>query len=339
MPLGLPTTSTLMDHLAGFAGRRTYLLGAVHSSGKQIGNHGDALMFEVFMQIAAEAGLEWVNDPADAEVLVVRPNGALLEIYTFPDLLAHELRRLPDLPLVIFPSSALFPTKNPATIFEGRSAPTVWVFRERYSYDHILEQWGESLAEHNVSLVLDHDVVAGGNKFVPALVGEPIRERHVLIAARIDAEAPRGRPLSKEPRGVERGPTPLKRRIARLLTKSEPGPVRRLLFRLYNKNRSAVATQSLLSRLPETAISEVHQAAGRMIAFDASAKHLVSYSRYKRLVRDASVVVTDRLHVALPAAILGKRVFLVEAGYHKLTGVYEQSLESLPNITLINGGS
>lgn len=195
--VGLPSTSTLLDHLSEFRGRRGYLIDAAHGSGKQIGNHGDALMFDVFQRIAQEAGISWTADPADAEVLVVRPNGALLEIYAFPDLLAEELRRLPDVPLVIFPSSALFPTQDPSRIFAERSAPVVWVFRERYSFEHIRDQWGAQLEAENVRLVLDHDVVAGGNRYVAELIGTPVLEKHVLIAARIDAEAPTGKPMVK----------------------------------------------------------------------------------------------------------------------------------------------
>ncbi|MEU4016778.1 hypothetical protein AB0E56_16060 [Microbacterium sp. NPDC028030] len=331
----LPSTSTLLDHLSEFRGRRGYLIDAAHGSGKQIGNHGDALMFDVFRRIAQEAGISWVADPADAEILVVRPNGALLEIYTFPDLLAQELRRLPDIPLVIFPSSAFFPTQDPSHIFEGRSAPVVWVFRERYSFEHIRDSWAPQLEALNVRLVLDHDVVAGGNRYVSSLIGSPVREKHVLIAARIDAEAPTGKPMVKSSKSAA-GPSRLKRAIARMLTKTEPGPVRRLGFRVYNRKRSTTASAALLEKLPAAERSAVEAARGKTVALDASAKHLVSYGEYKRLVRDASIVVTDRLHVALPAAIIGKQVILVEAGYHKLTGVYQQSLTALPNITLIN---
>lgn len=334
--VGMPNTSTLFDHLSEFRGRRGFLIDAVHGSGKQIGNHGDALMFEVFERIAHEAGITWVSDPAEAEVLVVRPNGALLEIYSFPDILTEELRRLPDLPLVIFPSSALFPTQDPSRIFAGRTSPVVWVFREQYSFEHINDKWGSQLHEVNVRLVLDHDVVAGGNGYVPALIGGPLAQKHVLIAARIDAEAPSGKPMVKSEKGGTAGPSKLKRAVARLLTKTEPGPLRRMGFRIYNRKRSAAASRKLIQQLPAGARAEVTSAHGPVRALDASAKHLVSYAQYKRLVRGASIVVTDRLHVALPAAIIGKRVFLVEAGYHKLTGVYQQSLRSLPNITLVN---
>jgi len=44
-------------------------------------------------------------------------------------------------------------------------------------------------------------------------------------------------------------------------------------------------------------------------------------------------VVTDRLHTAVGAALLGKRVTMVEGSYYKLGGVYEQSLSDNPNVT------
>ena len=72
---------------------------------------------------------------------------------------------------------------------------------------------------------------------------------------------------------------------------------------------------------------------------DLSSQIFVTFEQYAKTIREASIVVTDRLHVALPAAIIGKQVYLVEAGYHKLTGVYQQSLKSMPNVRLVDAYS
>jgi exopolysaccharide biosynthesis predicted pyruvyltransferase EpsI len=61
-----------------------------------------------------------------------------------------------------------------------------------------------------------------------------------------------------------------------------------------------------------------------------------SFDEYCALVRGASVVVTDRLHVAIPAALLGTPVELMDSGYHKLRGVYERSLADLPHVHLVD---
>lgn len=42
---------------------------------------------------------------------------------------------------------------------------------------------------------------------------------------------------------------------------------------------------------------------------------------------------TDRLHVAIGACLLGKKVTVYNNGYYKCKGVYEQSMKQLPNVS------
>ena len=46
------------------------------------------------------------------------------------------------------------------------------------------------------------------------------------------------------------------------------------------------------------------------------------------------VVVTDRLHVGIAATLMGKEVYLFDNNYGKISGVYENSLSSRPNVHL-----
>lgn len=47
-------------------------------------------------------------------------------------------------------------------------------------------------------------------------------------------------------------------------------------------------------------------------------------------------VVTDRLHIGIASALMGKEVFLLDNKYGKLSSVYENSLKECPNIHLCN---
>lgn len=330
----LPDTSSLLEALSPFHGQRAYEIRAVVDGGRTIGNHGDHLMYDVFLRILTQASITITDDPASADFLFARPNGALLEIYQFPDSLKTQLVELPDLPLVIFPSSAKFPTRNPSEIFGNRSSETLWFFREEYSYEHILTQWGESLSERNVSLVLDHDVVASGHRYVPEIVRGPLSARHVLIAARIDVEAT-DRFGTKVTETGRRGSIGLLKRLFRgFISRGTPGPFRRRVARTAYSRRLDRAASRMISGLPVDLANEVGRSGIAQVCVDLSSQMFVSYDEYQRYIRNSSIVVTDRLHVALPAAVLGKRVILVEAGYHKLTGVYQRSLSRLPNISL-----
>lgn len=49
----------------------------------------------------------------------------------------------------------------------------------------------------------------------------------------------------------------------------------------------------------------------------------------------ADVVVTDRLHIGIAAALLNKEVFYFDNSYRKISGVYEQSMKSMKNVHLL----
>ena len=50
------------------------------------------------------------------------------------------------------------------------------------------------------------------------------------------------------------------------------------------------------------------------------------------------VVVTDRLHVGIISAMLGKQVYLLDNDYGKLSSVYQQSLSQMPAVHLLKDG-
>jgi exopolysaccharide biosynthesis predicted pyruvyltransferase EpsI len=51
-------------------------------------------------------------------------------------------------------------------------------------------------------------------------------------------------------------------------------------------------------------------------------------------VDNFDVIVTDRLHVAIANALIGKQVYVLDNSYGKLSGVYKGSMHHLPNIHL-----
>ena len=50
------------------------------------------------------------------------------------------------------------------------------------------------------------------------------------------------------------------------------------------------------------------------------------------VVDSVQTVITDRLHVGIAAALLGKEVYLLDNSYRKLSEVYKRSLQSLSNV-------
>lgn len=63
---------------------------------------------------------------------------------------------------------------------------------------------------------------------------------------------------------------------------------------------------------------------------------LRSYSSFVETISDSAVVYTDRLHVSILSAILGKETYLLPNSYHKNKSAYEYSLKRFPNVNFIN---
>lgn len=325
-----PTTSGLHTLLGRFRGATAYVIPMTNDDGGALGNNGDQLMHRVFDLILDELEIRRVRVARSADLIVVPPSGALLEKYAFPRLLTERLVGLEDKPLVVFPSSALFPSSDPAAMFRGRTAETVLILREALSHKHLEELWGQSLNNAGVSLHLDHDVVASGHAYVPGIVGAHRCGSGVLVAARRDRERNLATMASAD--GVP--PSRMRGRLAALIPY---GAARTRLTRMARRGVNEAASRELWNSVPsETLKNFFGPDAFPRRQVDASATQFATFDEYRRLIAQAEGVVTNRLHIGLPAAILGKPVILVEGGYHKLTGVYAQSIASAPNVTMIS---
>ncbi len=60
--------------------------------------------------------------------------------------------------------------------------------------------------------------------------------------------------------------------------------------------------------------------------------NMLGVTHYLEAVDRADTIITDRLHISIAAAMLGKHVVMLDNSYGKLSGVYNQSMTDLPNI-------
>lgn len=331
---GMPDESGLMTHLKKYKGATAFEIPTTDNRGRILGNHGDTLMYRVYRDIAVESGIPFTSNLDDADILVLPPSGALLENYSFPSILRERLARLPDIPLVIFPSSTLFRENDPEFMFRGRTAPTLLMLREEYSYRQLEVNWKDSLAARHVSIELDHDVVASGHARVESILkdiaGSPPQQREgSLVVARLDIEA---RTLSKNPQRVSRA-----RQFLITSYRGLPSWARRLTRSRVVTKRQRDENQLLLRRLSDSPESPLDAPLTiTKNSKDISDPSLASFPKYAQSILDAERVITNRLHVALPAAALGTETYLMNTGYHKLRGVYERSLKNNSNVRLIS---
>lgn len=329
--LPFPDTTNLQRILARFRGSTAYIIEMTDGSGRALGNNGDLLMHTVFSRLIPELGIGVTDDPRQADLVLVPPSGALLERYSFPALLTERLKGFESIPVVVFPSSAYFPSVDPSSMFRNRGAETVLLLREERSYVHLAEQWGNVLSAEGVALELDHDVVASGHKHVIDIIGSGAGGAGLLIAARRDRE--RNAETMSAPVAAGTHRRNWRNQVAHLVPY---GRARTWMSRTARRDVIEAASSELLEAVP-SALLETHVAsAKRSTRVDASATQFATFAEYRRLIGRADAVVTNRLHVGLPAAILGKRVVLVEGGYHKITGVYQRSMSRADNVTVVN---
>lgn len=317
-----PTLETLTARLTKWEGARAVVISTADSTGRALGNNGDDLMHAVFYRILEQLGIEIVDTEPD--VVIVPPSGAILEVYAFPTYLAQRLKGYENVPLVIFPSSVFFPDRDPGFMFEGREASTLLFLREDDSRTHLDEQWAASLREAGVEVVLDHDVVASGHAFVPAILGTTTRRPlKRLVAARIDREASSMRASAS--RDAAASASSILHAVA---ARIPYGSLYTSASRYARRARNHAAAERLAAR------------AGVVLedatCIDISARQFATFEEYRTILLRAESVITDRLHVALPAAIMGKDVTMVEAGYFKLGGVYRRSLAGVANVRLVS---
>jgi len=62
---------------------------------------------------------------------------------------------------------------------------------------------------------------------------------------------------------------------------------------------------------------------------------LRDYRDFIRIIETSKRIYTDRLHVAILAAILGKETVLYPNSYYKTRGIYEYSLSNYPNVKFV----
>lgn len=332
-----PVAYALYDALTPWRGRTAFVVPIADESGRPLGNNGDELMMKVFWHILEQMSVRTVEDIRTADVLFVPPNGALLQMYKFPELLRKYTLHNLDAPMIIFPSSANFSTRDPSFIFKERSSKVTWILREQYSFDHLLEQWGDQLAAAGCELVLDHDVVASHSDFVRRLFGQVSHGRS-LVGARKDVErnSASAKVDAPVPSSVSRSLTALKSALIHRAAPAVPyGRFYTGLVRVLRAEAQKEAGAALIERLPENVRPEFRT--GGVMHRDVSSKHQMTFDQYLRTIANAGSVATDRLHIALPAAILGKEVWLVEGGYHKARGVVSRSASAVPNLHLVGG--
>jgi len=58
--------------------------------------------------------------------------------------------------------------------------------------------------------------------------------------------------------------------------------------------------------------------------------------QFLRAIDKYEIIVTDRLHIGICSMLLGKKVYMIDNSYKKLSNVYKKSMSDKKNVILVN---
>lgn len=317
-----PTRDTkVRRYLEQFRGRPVHRVPLINAKGKLVGNNGDTLMWLGTDRVERELEFEPVDRPESAELIVIGGSGGMLEkMETIPRLFAEVCERFPETPVCVLPSSYHYPNRPMSELIGERRAETMLFCREPFSYRHLTEE--QSLPA-GCRVELDDDM-AFELESEPAVVSRrAMHHSSVLMVERTDVEHASVAMQSKK--------LGLRAKVSRKL----PDGVKKALYPLLNRARAARSTP--FREKCETLLREHHGefVQARRDVADVSNVNTCDFDAFCDRIAQAHVVFTTRLHVGIYAAMVGRPTYIFDGVYHKIRGIYDQSLRQRPGITLV----
>jgi hypothetical protein len=344
----MPRLGPLVDTLARFDGKRAHLFHPRE-------DHGDHLGEIAAEALLAAAGVYSVRSAERADLVVVGSGGMGDDFKGGFEPIESFARRFPVKPLVVLPSSFHLHAADVARVFMSRIEPAFVYAREQHSIDIL-----DSLRiPWPVSIGLDHDVTfyLPETEFFQQLLG--LRsEGYVLVVE--NRTPPNGEPQRKPMGAIDLSP------VSELEVRTPPAPRSSLHApsRPDAEAGDAAAGEGMLGRLrgigrkltglarhrfpPEAAQTPFARGAAERIvaemptlrglpvyADDIARPDVCSFGKVGELVAGAAAVATDRLPVAILASLLDKPTWVRPGTYHKVRGVFRQSLALQKNVRLI----
>ncbi len=288
------------------------------------GNNGDDLIIAGAEAVFSASGIRRVDTPREADVIVINGGGMFVEGFIQGITKVREYSEIfPDKPLCIGPQSFHLSSFALRDAVVRRTSPLIICVRETPSQENLDEILH---GVPRVEFLRDHDLAFQ----IPALdpiFTRPRSEQHILVVERLDGEH-----HSHAGRSRRHSRAPWHRRFAYWVL---PQSTKQLLRKRRQEAKSERITPYRVW-VEKTIATEFSALAGLpRLARDISSREVASFPQFVDAVAASALVFTDRLHVGILAARMGKRTFLFEGSYHKCRGIYERSLAGFPNVTLV----
>lgn len=281
------------------------------------GNHGDTLIRIGATKFLRDHGKELVDDPTAADLVVVNGGGAMCDLWGGLTILKRYIEAgLSE--IVVLPSSFWCQDEFAEILhaIEGSAAKVTLFARERASFDRLTAG-----LNNRADIRLGHDMAfyLTAGDIVP-LLNTGSRKSYTLVVERRDAEA------STNIAPAQSWDVPFKAFV--------PIEIKRWIKRqaqLWTSNQTVFVKQCL------ALANEQDLKSNRIIIGDVSQPSLYSFKQFLRLVSNADVVFTTRLHVAILRHIFGRPCYLRPTGgeYSKNEAVFEYSMSNAGHVRLL----
>jgi exopolysaccharide biosynthesis predicted pyruvyltransferase EpsI len=317
--MGRPTTQLTLPPvaalLADYRGARAFF-------DPLVGNNGDRLIEMGSRRALADAQLNLVDDVQQAELIIMNGGYGISDLYLEGlQTLRHYGTQYPDVPLVVLPSSIRVDAPVLSEALGTHRAPTRLYAREEYT----LQALRATAFATPVDIGLDHDMAFHLQQSAWfETVRRMCREQHWLIVERTDAEARTAASSAGVP-------------VPRSFVGALPGGLRRVLRRVRVRQHRLRAARTAFALEARRRMQADARTSLPVYAADISIPDICAFDEFTRLIARSAGVATNRLHVAILAALLGKPTYLWTAATNKIKGIYEYSLRHYPNVQLVDG--
>lgn len=271
------------------------------------GNSGDALIRKGTLKLLSDLGIASTSDPDKAEIILY-PGGCPT---MYPQVIAgiHDtLVQFPQAELIVGPATFQFGYTNWVDLFNIYNGRITALFaRDLNSFANLKR----APLHDDIEIGISHDpaLYLRDSEWLQAHRATATDE-YVLAAFRHDHEMKTG----IIDRWIKNLPPFLPKKTFKKLSH-------------WSKKRARLRREQIAKKIADS----------KLLFKEVDISNL-DFNRYIRSIRHAKEIHTDRLHVMLFAAMLGKTVFAYETSYQKLESVYKHSLKGWANVIFISFG-
>ncbi len=291
------------------------------------GNSGDTLLrkgLELYLQ---ENKYKVSSYLRNADMIIIHGGGSISDLWhSGLTLFKNVTKSYADKTIVIAPHTIRFFKTNFETVLNSCKQKIHFFVREKSSF----EQLHKMRLNNNIKVYLANDtaLLLQDTSYLSSIQKQ---NRFVLLSFRLDRESKLlGKSLSfkmlESVLGMFGLETVIRNQADMLSVHRASGTIKSVMK--LQKSIRQLCGGFLIRKRVQNYIEKKYKHE-KIRVTDAS---LESYEDFVSLISNASVVYTDRLHVAILGAMLGKRVHLYNDKYDKIKDVYEQSLQAYPNV-------